>query len=237
MPSRIPSSGRLDSGAIRKDTLVERTIEFVWNCLLPWRDDPQRPRVEGEEDINSSFCDFLDSNASRSFSMVRFHHEQRQTEQRRADFGAKPNQTTLIRGETYSIYKPFLVMEGKRLPAPKKSREREYISGGEKATGGIQRFKLGLHGKEHNVAIMLGYIQQDTPQEWLPKINSWINELADSDSAMWSKTEILSALQPQKPRGRTRATSTHSRIPGCRSKQIHLHHFWIALSPHPDTLS
>ena len=39
-------------------------------------------------------------------------------------------------------------MEGKRLPTPGSGREREYVASatGEKPGGGVQRFKLGLHG-------------------------------------------------------------------------------------------
>lgn len=55
-----------------------------------------------------------------------------------------------------------MVIECKRLPTPGgKDREREYVSGfhaNGSPTGGIQRFKLGLHGGQVHDAAMIGYV-------------------------------------------------------------------------------
>jgi hypothetical protein len=80
-------------------------------------------------------------------------------------------------GRTYrTIYDPFLVFEGKRLPAPSKAREREYVSGGTAYSGGIQRFKRGLHGATVEQAAIVGYVQDDGFAQWLTRINSWISD-------------------------------------------------------------
>ena len=75
-------------------------------------------------------------------------------------------------GQTYhTIYDPFLVFEGKRLPAPVVSREREYVIGGAKKSGGIRRFKLGLHGAQQTTAAMVGYIQKSDPKTCHPEVH------------------------------------------------------------------
>lgn len=229
MRKTSPSTGRLDPAAARKNALIERTIEFLWNSLLPWRDDPERPQADGEEELNGFFCDFLTARASDLCPMIFFRHEQRQEGQRRVDMAAKPKRTVVIRGMTYTKYKPILVIEGKRLPAPSKPREREYVSGGEERTGGIQRFKLGLHGKDHETAILLGYIQTGMPKEWHSRVNSWLEAFASKDPGTWTKEEMLKPLTPESSKGRSRSTSSHARVAGCRTAKIHLHHFWVCL--------
>jgi hypothetical protein len=111
------SIGRLSSTAVQT-SLIEQTIDFVWECLIPWRNDPDRPSAEGEEELNAQFHNFLQSRANKAFPMVLFQHEQRQEGRRRVDLSAKPVKKLVIEGVTYTKYQPILVIEGKRLPAP-----------------------------------------------------------------------------------------------------------------------
>jgi len=130
---REPSTsiGRLVPSAVQI-SLIEQTIEFVWGCLIPWRNDPDRPFAEGEEELNAQFHNFLQSRACEIFPMVLFQHEQRQEGRRRVDLSVKPIKKVVIEGVTYTKYHPIFVIEGKRLPPPSKTREREYVSGGRK---------------------------------------------------------------------------------------------------------
>jgi len=57
------------------------------------------------------------------------------------------------------------------LPAPAATREREYVTGGTEKSGGIQRFKLGLHGAQQEAGAMIGYIQDKDPKSWQSSIN------------------------------------------------------------------
>ena len=131
---------------IEPGTVARKTLAFVQQQLPMWRDSPKRPPVEAEEELNSQLCKFLNVAARKNFSMAHFSHEERQTGNRRVDLAALPLQPTLIEGRLYSLFEPFLVLEGKRLPAPSRNREREYVTGADTTSGGIQRFKLGLHG-------------------------------------------------------------------------------------------
>ena len=112
----------------------------------------------------------------------------------------------------HTIYDPFMVIEAKRLPAPTSDREREYVTGKDKssgrATGGIQRFKLGLHGAGNEIAAIVEYVQKHSVQTWFGQINQWISDLATSngkDGCVWSNAEKLQELEYDN----TRQTATN----------------------------
>jgi hypothetical protein len=169
-------------------------LEFVFAELARWRDDPDRAPEEAEERLNAQLCKYLNVAASHRFPMVLFSHEEKQTGTRRVDVAALPISGGFI-GQTYhTIYDPFLVFEGKRLPAPSLSREREYVTGGTEKSGGIQRFKLALHGAQQKTAAIVGYVQTGDLEGWHSLINGWIRELASDTAAVdekWSVDEQL----------------------------------------------
>lgn len=232
--SQSPSIGQIESGLIKQDHLALQTINFIQNCLPAWRDDPQRPRADSEKVLNPQLCKFLNSRARKEdFSMVQFNHEEPQVSRRHGDLAASPSDDIVIEAVPYTIYDPILIIECKRLPAPRKDREREYVTGGEGRNGGIQRFKLGLYASTHKLAVLLGYVQRDTAPEWHTKINAWIEELAQSESADecdWSGDENLGQLANEASTGVATCRSQHSRTGTATSPQIELHHIWIIMS-------
>jgi hypothetical protein len=102
------SVGRLAQTAIH-DSLIDQTIEFIWDSLLPWKDDPDRPFAEAEEELNAQLHNFLQSRAIEKFPMVFFQTEQRQDGRRRVDLSAKPTRAVIIQGVMYSRYQPILL--------------------------------------------------------------------------------------------------------------------------------
>jgi hypothetical protein len=139
----------------------------------------------------------------------------------------------IICGTYYSIYQPFTVIEGKRLPAPDLAREKEYVTGGEKRSGGIQRFKLGLHGGDHEKVMMIGYIQNGSPLEWRKLINKWIQDLAVSKQDKnddWNTAEKLPDLIDVSQKTPCRTTSLHSRKGGVVSPNLEITHLWIVMT-------
>mgnify|MGYP005847216325 CR=1 FL=1 len=226
MRERPNSMGRLAKTAV-DNTLVERTIQFVWDSLTPWRNDPERVHVDGEEELNAQLHNFLEVRSRQQFPMVFFQHEQRQADRRRVDLAAKPVSPVIIKGVSYNKYLPILVIEGKRLPPPSKDREREYVTGGEKLSGGIQRFKLGLHGKAHDAAIIVGYVQKQDIRQWHSQVNDWIAELAKSDPEEWSADETLTEFSTEDQSTRSRSVSKHPRSISHARSPIRLFHFWI----------
>lgn len=224
--------GQIISG-IDQDTLPLKTINFVRHQLPEWRDDPDRPAEQSEDKLNLQLCKFLDSCARNDFPMVRFDHEEYQTGRRSVDLSASPVEATVIGARQYTIYKPILVIECKRLPAPSKDREKEYVTGGENKSGGIQRFKLGLHGADLNITVMIGYVQELSTNEWHYKVNEWISELAKgkiADVCPWNENEKLELLDECDKKGVASYHSTHNRTGSKSNAKIVIHHLWITMT-------
>ncbi|MGH7492237.1 MAG: hypothetical protein ACREOO_07570 [bacterium] len=227
---------KITSGLIRQDNLAMRTLHFVREQLPLWRDDPERTLEVSETRLNSQLCDFLDSHANRFFPMVHFKHEERQTGRSSVDLSAKLVQGMALRAKQYTIYDSVLVFECKRLPAPSSDREMEYVTGGKNhRSGGIQRFKLGVHGAELNMAVMIGYVQAQSARDWYNKINAWISELCNGtieDECIWNDGETLEQLDEDEAMGFSNYRSVHSRADNTSNNRILIHHLWIEMNPH-----
>ena len=111
-------------------------------------------------------------------------------------------------------------VESKRLPAPTKDREEEYVKGKSKS-GGIERYKIEKHGKELAECGILGFIEKENPPFWLNTINQWIENLSNSD-ATWNKDEKLNEVEKDEE-----FTYLNSVAHTVKSRNILLHHFWI----------
>ena len=164
--------------------------------------------------------------------MIRFDHEEYQIDQRRVDISASPAKSIFLEAKPYTIYDPILVLEGKRLPTPSSSREKEYVTGltPEKISGGIQRFKLGLHGAKLNLAAIIGYVQGHSVCHWHKKINGWISELTSNqigDGCIWNVNEALKPFEEDKTKGIANYHSVHRRTFG---NKIDIHHLWIVMN-------
>ena len=219
------SAGRITSG-IESNTLVMKTIAFIYTQLPAWRDDPDRQPEISEPKLNPQLCKFLNFHANSQFPMVSFFHEEPQAPNRSVDISVLP------RVEPHSKYDPLLVIECKRLPAPDMKREKEYVSGLDphKISGGIQRFKLGLHSGNISPAVMVGYIQEKDASFWLEQINSWICEFAKQpigDRCVWADDEILQFLEACPCRGISTYVSNHRRI---SSSILEICHLWVNMA-------
>ncbi|MCH7559423.1 MAG: hypothetical protein IIB56_18490 [Planctomycetes bacterium] len=225
--------GQITTG-IDQNTLAFKTIHFVRAQLPIWRDDLERPYEQSENKLNLQLCKFLDSCARNDFPMVRFDHEEYQSDCRSVDLAASSVETTVIGARQHTIYDPVLVIECKRLPAPSYDCEKEYVTGGkEHKSGGIQRFKLGLHGGDLDIVAMIGYVQERSTREWQHDINKWISELASgtiADVCVWNACETLELLDECVSKGTASYQSVHSRTGHKSGNEIRIHHLWIAMN-------
>ncbi len=227
-------TGEITSG-LKPQAFQLAILNYIYQQLPIWRDDPDRALEQSEPKLNSQLCKFLDSHARVDFPMIRFDHEEYQTEQRRVDISASPAKRIFLEAKLYTIYDTVLVIECKRLPAPSSSREKEYVTGRpppEKIKGGIQRFKLGLHAAKHDVAAMIGYIQ-DSSCDWHAMINGWISKLVTQpigDGCIWTANETLKPLEEDKAKGIASYCSAHSRTGEVASNEIKLYHLWITMN-------
>ncbi len=225
------SLGRITSG-IKSHASILSIISFMCEQLPLWRDDPDRVDEASEPKLNSQLSKFLDCQAREYFPMFRFNHEEPQQRNRSIDISVSPVANMVIEANTYTKYDPVLVIECKRLPSPEPEREREYVSSPSpnNITGGIQRFKLGLHGAKYDLAAMVGYIQDRTDEGWIDIINKWIKELAArpiGDGCGWADDEILYLLESNAETGIIKCSSKHRRT--ANNGKIELRHIWITM--------
>ncbi len=129
----------------------------------------------------------------------------------------------LIEGRQYTIYVPILVLEGKRryfhpprirTPAGVCRPQQRAIN----LCGGVQRFKLGLHGAELSIAGIVGYIQGQIDCHWFAEVNQWIDDLASSGEAGWSPSDRLDKFVRDPALRVSRCESEHSRTSGVSSE-------------------
>jgi hypothetical protein len=228
----IPTVGRLTAGP--RTSLIEATLDFIRSELRTWRNDVDRLPEESEEKLNAQLCKYLNVSARSRFPMVHFHHEEKQATTRRVDISALPIRTEVIETTTYSIYDPVLVIEGKRLPTPGgEARRMEYVSGGRNCTGGIQRFKLGVHGVKLNTVAMVGYIQSQTIAHWFDEINAWIRQLSLETTAeeVWTEDEQLGDLVEDEAHVTAVVSSVHPRLISHVPRPVHIRHLWVVMPP------
>jgi hypothetical protein len=132
-------------------------------------------------------------------------------------FEAKSGPDILIFASPYIAFsEPLFIIEAKRLPP---TSSRDYVS------SGIGRFKNKEHGKNHDIAAMLGYVQKEDFNYWHGKVNSWIDDLIanPNDFIGWSEQDKITIIQVS---DFGEYKSTHSRI---KINPITLYHFWINL--------
>lgn len=224
--------GRLRHGPTR-NALVTRTIEFIQASLGPWRDSLDDGATASENALNERLCMYLNACSRKCFPMVCFNREIQQGGRRAVDLSASPAEPLSLDASTYGIYDHVLCIECKRLPAPSGNREREYVSGGQKKNGGMQRFKLGLYASDHDVALLIGYIQRDDAMSWRTRIDSWIGDLVrngNSGGCSWKDDEALDELSMDDESGVSSLKSSHGRTGQCVSGRIVLRHLWVRMN-------
>lgn len=228
----IPDSEVLDAGAFRREI-----VAFVERELPVWRDRPERPDCDDEPRLNEFLCGHLNSASRRQcFDSVQFLTEPVQTAGRRGDIAVKPLGTIRVEGRTYYDFLQLLPIECKRLPTPPDIRrsDLEYVHGkpGHR-TGGIERFKHGLHGPTNQHALMIAYVQAESFTHWLTAINTRLVKLAADgvDEGIWNPSEPLSNCTSAHSPEVQRLKSCHRRLrPPCSSDNLEMEHIWLRMN-------
>ncbi len=226
----LTSMGKISQN-IEKNTVQLKIICWIYEKLPRWRDKYTGLTKENEPTLNSDLCKFLTRRARNENEMFFFHHENPEKTKGRNDFAANDINEPELQSKSFTDDKTLLVIECKRLPAPRKNRELEYVTGLDKAAGGIQRFKMGRHGSEHTIAAMIGYIQKESMRYWCDKINEWISNFVkgiEKDCRIWTKSEKLVNIEESNELRSAKFKSIHSRR-NSKTETILIHHLWITL--------
>jgi hypothetical protein len=114
-------------------------------------------------------------------------------------------------------------VEGKRLPKAKTINDEEYVSSNctsGKTTGGIERYKLGLHGEPKRLKYngIIAYIENKTVAKWEKIINNSITFHFPEDTILKAEKSFENEY-----------TSMHYYSYRINDRFI-MYHFWIDLS-------
>lgn len=227
--------GGLDKDVHLQKTSLYELLDFIADELPSWRDRPELKNISSETELTSKLCGHLNSAARRSagWDFLQFRPEESDELQkgRKVDFVASPcNATVWVEGRRCTDFDTLLPLECKRLPIPegKDRDEREYVISQHSSTGGIQRFKAGHHGGNHEVAAMIAYVQDKTAPVWQKRINAWIDELSLFANPEWSKKDLLRLVSDSRKVGLSMYRSEHVRTKGLTD--IALTHLWIKMN-------
>lgn len=228
-------SGRLGGDIHLPSTAKLELVAFIARELPGWRDHPDRPKKLGETSLTEHLCDHLNSATyfSTEWSHVQFRTETGDEVQggRKIDLTAKPRAAAIIiENRRHSHFDSLFPIECKRLPTPKeKGRdEREYVTTNPGTTGGIQRFKQGCHGANHEFAAMIGYIQEHDSGHWLQRINGWVRELATDRNSGWSDADLLEQLGDDSKSKVSALRSRHHR--SVELGDCEIRHLWVEMN-------
>ncbi len=119
---------------------------------------------------------------------------------------------------------PIFLVECKRLPAPSKNREKEYVIGNNN-NGGIERYKTEKHGKGLKESGLLAFVEKENFPYWKKKINKWIVDIA-SENASWSEDEVLSEVENKIDYCLLKSLAYRKKT----NIKINLTHLWINLN-------
>ncbi|MBM4031391.1 MAG: hypothetical protein FJ291_06340 [Planctomycetes bacterium] len=234
-PRISAQAGRLNREVHLPWTARYELVDFIAEELPRWRDDPQRSPVVCERVLTDQLCGHLNGAArlSEGWSWVQFRTEvpDEVRSGRAVDLTAKPcGVAIIIEGRRHTQFDTLLPIECKRLPTPEEPGrdEREYVVTGCGTTGGIQRFKLGLHGAAHRVAAMIAYVQELGFAHWLAQVNGWITALSAEKGSVWSGSDLLALLKEDSGKGLCTLQSRHHRRGGY--DDCDLRHLWVRMN-------
>lgn len=199
--------------------LIEFLDTHLQNFPSAYQKMPTTSADDNEDDITQDLTNYLQNlTYPNEIFMFQFQRKPRKT-RRSSDMGI------IARG--FTTFKEFFVIEAKRLPADRKSREKEYVEGN---LGGIERYKRGHHGAGLPQSAMIGYIQKEDCSHWHSEINKWIKDLEPkSDSSIqWNSSDLLKEVSDF---GKTRKYySKNTRTINSKRDSIELHHYLMELN-------
>lgn len=206
--------------------LAEQLEEFpTWRGVQPG---------QNEDYYNQRLDRFLQVRARIHLDALQFGREIIHETPGRHDIGVFPSgeEGLVVRGRAFGPDEPLYTIECKRLPAPA-GRHREYLTSerGEKPRGGVQRYKLCVHGAGLDAAGIVGYVQERDLESWRNTINGWVMELlsAPVDQATWTQADRLKPHPKFKHLRNTLVSRSESvRVDG---RPAFLCHFLVDLRP------
>jgi len=230
------SSGMLTEG-IEPNSSIKSVVEFIEIHFTKFSKKVRGEITTSEKSLTDKLCKYFNRNAGNY--PFYFHHENVENHASgispQTDIGTLSEEEKLTVGDrSYGEFDSFFSIEAKRLPTPGQNREKEYVIGKDRPSGGIERFKKKIHGKNLKWAAVIGYIQKEDANHWFLKINDWIGELVASNPEFWKDDDKLIKLNTEL-NGLNKFISKNFRSEVDRQEDcINLFHFWISLTDEED---
>lgn len=224
------SSGMLTAG-IEPESSIKSVIEFIELHFAGFSHKVKGELSTSEKSLTDRLCKYLNRNASAYPFFFQHENVENHTSgiSPQTDIGTLSNNEQLTIGDrSYGENDSFFSIEAKRLPTPGQNREREYVIGHDKPSGGIERFKKRIHGKNLKYAAVIGYIQKENADYWFLQINDWIGELITSVPEEWNENDKLVKSQCDVA-NLNKFTSMNLKEVTGEEEVIKLFHFWINL--------
>jgi hypothetical protein len=206
--------------SVYKEEIIKTVVLFVFQSIRGWCFNPNRTNAEKEKVLTNDLVKYISKNARNDEQNFLFITEEPQYDEYTVDIAAYP----VNKESDYT--KNIIVFESKRLPAPRKDRENEYVVG---KLGGILRFKLEKHGAEHEIVGMIGYVQSGIINDHLIKINNCISDLqnrTNDENVVWKNDTIINTIEHNINDGSFHGFSRHQRL---TLDPILIHHLWFVL--------
>ncbi len=230
-----PPLGSLSKDVQKPATFRQELLEFIAAELPRWRDRPDRPVENSETILTSQLCAHLNGVARHAlgWDILQFRNESPDELQRgrKIDLIPSPSGVAIwVEGRRHTEFDSLMPIECKRLPTPKgRGRdEREYVINRSGTTGGIQRFKCGLHGGAHRLGAMIAYVQDGNVASWEPKVAGWISDLINAGESEWTINDLLRLERMDATKKLSVLSSSHTRQKGLQT--IELRHFWMEMN-------
>ena len=227
-------SGGFSPDLHRPKAWLHQLIDFILEELPAWRDRPRRRAADAETQLTSQLCAHLNGVVRKSsgWDVLQFRIEEPDETKisRRIDLIAAPaGEVIWIEGRRHDDFDTLLPIECKRLPTPKGTDrdKREYLRVANGSTGGVQRFKAGLHGAAHEQAVMIAYVQAGGISAWINRLNWWIRTLSRAGISGWSHDDCLNTLRHDALRRVAVLASVHERE--LALSKISLRHLWVEI--------
>lgn len=220
-----PKFSNTPSPSHKKGTIKGKLQELIQSSLIAFQKQCVGWVDTSEEELNEQLGKTLSFQAKSTIFIFQQEtiQKQKKGQNRKVDIGVFKH---------YADINPFYTIEAKRLTdALPKSREREYVIGEDssKLSGGIERYKHNIHGKDLEDSAMVGYIQGGDARHWHVKINDWIEDLVTGkiiSVLTWNKTDLLLNTCGFNDRTISSFLSVGQKSDG---SQINLSHFFINL--------
>ncbi|MGZ8161882.1 MAG: hypothetical protein ACXWTT_03325 [Methylobacter sp.] len=182
------------------NTQFKKVVELVAYALPFFADDVLKEGIANENGLNRKLSRYI-TNIGNNLGSPYFAQPESMEDKKLGNSPAPDIGIYLYQDNIAGDSPKVTVFEGKRLSSHIESkRRREYVFGHEEngklvQSGGIERFKQSIHGRNFKYAGMIGYVQNGTFENWLEKVNTWIVEQSQrANDPQWLEEEQLESI-------------------------------------------